>query len=138
MTQEEVDAHLRKFKGDNNSAVSPADAKSVGRVVAKTSAEAQEVHPRYRIHIHHRSRQLSDATGRSHKAAVDGIVRGGLFPDDSPEYLEAINETYEQADIEETILTVVEICDSSAEERLARTNSRKVERDQETFRSIGK
>lgn len=73
------------------------------------AATAEEVHPRFSIVIHHRSRRLADATGRSHKAVVDGIVRGGLLPDDSPVYVAEIKETFEQRNNEETIIELWQI-----------------------------
>ena len=98
----------QRGKSSNHPTLPVADAKHPRRAFSKPKAEAQEVYSRYRIHIHHRSRRLADATGRSHKAAVDGIVRGGILRDDSPRHLEEIRETYEQAAVEETIITVEE------------------------------
>lgn len=109
MTQEQVNEHLRKFEGDHRVAVPAADVESHNPATGQRPDEAHEVHSRFRIHVHHRSGRLSDAGGRSYKAAVDGLVAGGLLGDDKPEWVEAINESYEKAAEEETILTVVEI-----------------------------
>ena len=106
ITEEEYAALLAR---QNRAAVRPANAKQVGRDAAAPAAKAKEVHSRVRIRVHHRTRRLADATGRSHKAAVDGIVRGGILIDDSPKFVEKISETFEQSKIEETIIEVWEI-----------------------------
>jgi hypothetical protein len=109
----EVAEYLRRFYGKteskDHSAVSPADAKPAGRNVVTKSAAVKEVHQRFRVEIHHRSRRLSDPTGRSHKAALDGLVRGGLLGDDSLEWIEEIRETYKQAAVDETIIEIWEV-----------------------------
>jgi len=95
--------------GDHHPAIPAADAKPARRAEPAAEDAAEKIHPRYRIDIHHRSRRLADATGRSHKAAVDGIVRGGILPDDGPEYLEEIRETRRQGERDETVIEVWEI-----------------------------
>ena len=91
---------------NDNPAVSATDAKPARRAKSKAKDGAEAVHPRFSITIHHRSRRLADATGRSHKACVDGIVRGGILPDDGPKYLEEIRETRRQGPRDETIIDV--------------------------------
>ena len=110
-TVEEYRAYLRTgiAPGDDRPAVSAADAKPARRAKPAAKDEVKEIHPRYRVDVHHRSRRLADATGRSHKAAVDGIVRGGILPDDSPEYLEEIRETRRQGERDETVIEVWQI-----------------------------
>ena len=108
---EEYRAYLRTgiAPGDDHPAVPAADAKPARRAKPAPQDAAEAIHPRFRIDVHHRSRRLSDATGRSHKAAVDGIVEGGILPDDSPEYLEEIRETRRQGQRDETIIEVWQI-----------------------------
>lgn len=101
----QVDEYLKRFNRDR-AAVQAPNAKLARCAPAQAPAEAQEVHTRYRMHIHHRSKKLADATGRSHKAAVDGIVRGGILRDDNPKYLEGISESYEQSEFDQTIITL--------------------------------
>jgi hypothetical protein len=72
---------------------------------AKAKDETKEVHSRIRITVHHRSRRLADTTGRSHKWAVDGLVRGGILEDDSPKYVGKIEETYEKGK-DQTVITL--------------------------------
>jgi hypothetical protein len=102
-TEAELATYLARF---NRAAVSAADVESnPGDGYARTD-EAEEVHPRFSIVVHHRSRRIADATGRSHKAVVDGLVRSGLLPDDSPVYVKEIKETWEQRNNEETIIEI--------------------------------
>jgi len=110
-TVEQYRAYLRTgiAPGNGHPAVPAADAKPARRAKPAKKNAAEEVHPRYRIDVHHRSRRLADATGRSHKACVDGIVRGGILPDDGPQYLEEIRETRRQGSRDETIIEVWEI-----------------------------
>ena len=108
-TEEEYEEFIRKYARDNRAAVSDADLERAAGDAATPKDESKEVHPRYRIGVHHRSRRLADATGRSHKAAVDGIVLGGIFGDDSPDWVTEISETFEKAKVEETIIEVWEV-----------------------------
>ena len=110
-------AGKRVLAGDGGVAVRAADAKPARRAAAAPAYGAEKVHPRYRVHIHHRSQRLADATGRSHKAAVDGIVLGGILPDDSPKCLAGISESYEKAECNETVIEVYEIMEPTDEPR---------------------
>jgi hypothetical protein len=105
-SEAELAAYLARF---NRPAVSVADVEPDTGDGPAPADEVKEVHPRFNITIHHRSRRLADATGRSHKAAVDGIVGGGLLPDDSPVYLAEIRETFEQRRNEETVIEIWQI-----------------------------
>jgi hypothetical protein len=62
-----------------------------------------------RIHVHSRRHRLADADGISAKAAIDGIVRGGLLVDDSAQHVEEVTysqEKIKRQEIEETIITI--------------------------------
>ena len=102
-TEEELAAYLARF---HRAAVRAPDLESNPGDGHAPKDAPEEVHQRFNIVVHHRSRRLADATGRSHKAAVDGIVRGGLLPDDSPVYVKEIKETFEQRNNEETIVEI--------------------------------
>lgn len=69
----------------------------------------KEIHPRVRIHIHSRRRRLCDPDGISAKAAIDGLVKGGLLADDSAKYIDAVTFSQERAETDETIITVEEL-----------------------------
>ena len=100
-TEEDLQTYLARF---DRPAVRATDVEpDIGDGLPPAPA-AEEIHSRFSIAIHHRSRRLADATGRSHKFAVDGIVRGGLLPDDSPIYVAEIKETFEQRNNEETVI----------------------------------
>jgi hypothetical protein len=108
-TQEEVDAHLRKFKGDNRVAVPVADLESDSSHAAKTADAGQKVDQKFRIHFHSRRRRFIDPDGLYSKSAIDGVREGGIFADDSAKYIEGISYSQELAEVEETVLTVVEV-----------------------------
>jgi len=105
-SSEQVEQYLAGFTGDRGAAVRVTDGKSDLKSGAAPANNAEKIYPRYRITINHRGRRIADATGRSHKAAVDGLVRGGLLPDDGPAWLEEITEKSERADINETIIEI--------------------------------
>lgn len=107
-TEEDLQTYLARF---HRPAVSVADVEPDLGDESPREDEAKEIHPRFSITIHHRSRRLADATGRSHKACVDGIVRGGLLPDDSPVYVAEIKETFERRNNEETIVELWQLTD---------------------------
>src|SRR5215469_13148065 len=109
---EEIDAYLRKFTGDNRAPVPVADAKSPRRNGASSTNEIKNVHSRYRLCINYRSKKLADPTGRSHKAAVDGLVKSGALGGDSSEWIESI-KTFEtkcrKGEEEQTVIELWEI-----------------------------
>jgi hypothetical protein len=105
-SEAELAAYLARFR---DPAVSIADVEPDHGDGPAPKDEAEKVYQRFNIVVHHRSRRLADATGRCHKFAVDGIVRGGLLPDDSPVYLAEIRETFEQRNNEETIIELWQI-----------------------------
>lgn len=60
------------------------------------------------INIHSLRRRLADSDGISGKSAIDGLVKGGILPDDRPEYVESVSFTQEKSNIEKTIITIYE------------------------------
>jgi len=104
-TEEMVNAHLSRF---NRPAVPVANVERYPRHEAKATAKVKEIHSRVCIAVHHRSRRAADATGRAHKWAVDGLVRGGLLIDDSPAYVAEIKETFEIGK-DQTIIEIFEV-----------------------------
>lgn len=63
-----------------------------------------------RIHIVSYRYKLCDADGISAKAAIDGLIHGGILPDDSPDYVKEV--TYSQVKVgqksQETTEIVIE------------------------------
>ena len=105
-TEDQLSTYLARF---HRAAIPAADLEQNPSDGSAREDAAEEIHSRFSIIVHHRSRRLADATGRSHKAAVDGIVRGGLLPDDSPVYVQEIKETFGQRNNEETIIEIWEL-----------------------------
>lgn len=62
-----------------------------------------------RIHIHSVRKRDVDADGISAKAAIDGLVHGGLLQDDSPRYVKEVSYSQEKGSEEEVIITIEEI-----------------------------
>lgn len=66
----------------------------------------EEMATQCRIHIHSKRKRLTDADGVSAKAAIDGLVHGGLLQDDSPEFVQEVSYSQAKAKNEETIIEV--------------------------------
>lgn len=60
------------------------------------------------IRIHSKRKRLGDACeGYDAKPVIDGIVRSGLLPDDSPEYVpQPVHQTHSASKEEETIIII--------------------------------
>lgn len=116
-TKEQVDEHLRRFVAKGRAAKAAVDAtlrssnpQSAKRARAKRSNESKSVHPQYRIAVHSRRWRRTDSDGVSIKSAIDGLVRGGLLGDDSPDWIpETPAQSQEKSDVEETVIEVWEI-----------------------------
>ena len=108
-TPEEYEQYIRAIKIETHPSVPPSHVEP-NPVDGPTPKNAnKEIHPRFRIHVHCKRRRLADPDGIYCKAAVDGIVRGGLLPDDSAKYVESVTVSQELAKTEETIVEVWEI-----------------------------
>ena len=77
---------------------------------------AKEDTPRFdspcRIHVHSIRKRLADADGISAKAAIDGLVHAGIFPDDKDQYVKEVSYSQEKCatgQAERTIITI-EVC----------------------------
>jgi len=115
-TEEMVAAHLARFHGktkaENNAPVPSPDSQPVKRPKSKGADKSKEVHPRYRIRVHSKRRRRTDSDGISVKAAIDGLVRGGLLGDDSPDWIsQTPTQSQEKSKVEETIIEIYEIDD---------------------------
>jgi hypothetical protein len=70
-------------------------------------AKGDKLDKRFCIHIHSRRRRLCDPDGVSGKAAIDGLAKGGIFPDDSAKYIKTVSYSQEiTKEDEETIIDV--------------------------------
>jgi len=114
-TPERVAEHLARFKAKDRATVSVADAELPRQSVVEAQDQAQDVHPRFRVCINYRSRRLADPTGRSHKAAVDGIVSSGVLGDDSSEWVEFASPTEAKCKKGEEEQTVIELFEITAD-----------------------
>jgi len=71
-----------------------------------STGEFKEMAPQCRIHIHSKRKRLTDADGISAKAAIDGLVHGGLLQDDSPQFVQEVSYSQNKAKEEETIIEI--------------------------------
>jgi hypothetical protein len=62
-----------------------------------------------RIHLHSKRKRLTDADGVSGKAAIDGLVKGGILIDDSPQYVQAVSYSQEKIKKGESEETLIEL-----------------------------
>jgi hypothetical protein len=70
---------------------------------------SEKAHPRFRIHYHSRRRRAIDSDGLYSKAATDGLVAGGILPDDSLTNVSSVQFSQELSKTEETIIEIWEI-----------------------------
>jgi hypothetical protein len=105
-TEEQVAAYLARF---DRAAVSAANVESNPEYGSTAENVDESVHPRFRINVHSKRRRLCDPDGISAKAAIDGLVKGGLLRDDSAKYIDAVTFTQEHSQIEETVIEIWEI-----------------------------
>jgi hypothetical protein len=59
-----------------------------------------------RIHVHSIRGRLADSDGISGKAAIDGLVKGGILADDSPKEVSNVSFSQEKNKEEKTIITI--------------------------------
>jgi hypothetical protein len=102
-TEDEYQAYLAT---KNRAAVRTPDLESDSKHGPKTKNVDQEVHPRFRLHIHSKRRRLTDPDGISAKAAIDGLAKGGILRDDSAAYISAVTFSQEFSHLDETIIEV--------------------------------
>ena len=57
--------------------------------------------PPYRVHFHSLRHRLADSDGISGKAALDGLVKAGIFPDDSAKFIKEVTHSQEKTKGEE-------------------------------------
>ena len=100
-----------KAGGQNCDTDTSADMESFVSDVAYGQKGCQAQNPRYSIHIHSKRKRLADPDGISAKAAIDGIVRAGLLPDDSHDYIKEITFSQEKSQTNETIIEIYEEAD---------------------------
>lgn len=66
----------------------------------------EKMDSRCRIHIHSKRKRLTDADGISAKAAIDGLVHGGLLQDDSTEFVQEVSYSQAKSTDEETVIEI--------------------------------
>lgn len=108
-TEQDVAAHLRKFKSPDRAAVSVADLEPDTSDAASPEDARKEVDQKFRIHFHSRRRRAIDPDGLYSKAAIDGLREGSILIDDNADVVSAVSYSQERAEEEETVIEVWEI-----------------------------
>ena len=86
--------------------LSLADLESFVVHESLSEGEFEAMASRCSIHIHSKRKRLTDADGVSAKAAIDGLVHGGLLQDDSPQFVQEVSYSQAKAKEEETIIEI--------------------------------
>lgn len=105
-TEEQLAAYLARFR---DPPVPVADMESTPKLAPKKKNVRQEVYPKYSINVHSKRRRRVDPDGLSAKAAIDGLVLGGILSDDSAAEIAEVTFTQETSEVEETIIEIWEI-----------------------------
>ena len=93
-------------KNHNRAAVPSSDMEPNFKHGSAAKDANKKAYPRYRIHYHSRRRRRCDPDGVYSKAATDGLVAGGLLPNDSLDYISAVEFSQELSETEETIIEI--------------------------------
>ena len=67
---------------------------------------------RCNINIHNKRKRLADTDGICYKYSVDGLTIGGVFQNDTPEFIKEITSSQEKCktgEEEETVITITKI-----------------------------
>ena len=112
-TEEDVATYMARFRGKTKTkagaAVSTANMESNLDLPIKKKDASETAGPRFRIHVHSKRRRLTDPDATSAKWAIDGLVKGGLLPDDSAKHVKEVTFTQEKSEVEETVIEVWEV-----------------------------
>jgi hypothetical protein len=95
-----TEAEYAKLQNRNTNR--PANVESAAKVKPLAADENTPPDTRYNLHIHSVRKRLCDLDGISSKAAIDGIVKAGILPDDSAQYIKQITYTQEKGSPERT------------------------------------
>ena len=113
-SREQYREHMQKFHPGFD--VSPADVEQNIGDEAAIPVAPQKVDTPVRVRVHSKRKRLCDSDGICAKFAVDAIVRAGILPDDSPEFVHAVTFSQEKCPTEVTIITVETVSEEAAEE----------------------
>ncbi len=83
-----------------------ADVESTPSHEQMGTAKGSQLDKRVCIHFHSKRRRLADPDGVSCKAAIDGLVQGGILRDDSAHFVKEVSFSQEVSEVEETIIEI--------------------------------
>ena len=99
----------RKIEKNTNtdcSPLSPPDVEPAPSHEQMGAPKGSQLDQRVRIHFHSKRRRLADPDGISCKAAIDGLVQGGILRDDSAKFVKEVSFSQEIAGDEETVIDI--------------------------------
>jgi hypothetical protein len=102
----------RRITIKDTASLSIADLEQIIRNESLATCEIEEVDTPCNVHILSKRKRFADADGVSAKAAIDGIVHGGVLPDDSPKFVYEVSYSQEKCkkgEEEETIIELWEV-----------------------------
>jgi hypothetical protein len=114
-TLEEYDFYLRTGQEPRYSPFAADPALPTSNVESnaddgpKAADASKTMDKKFRVHFHSRRRRAIDPDGLYGKAALDGIVAGGILSDDSAKVVEAVTYSQEISEVEETVIEVYEV-----------------------------
>ena len=98
-----------KNENNNNFTVQDANMEPIISTESLAKKKSKGLDTRFYIHIHSKRNRQCDPDGVSAKAAIDGIVKAGILPDDSAKFVKKVSFTQEKCSSiteEETIITI--------------------------------
>lgn len=98
-------------KNNHRPALSPAYLESGVGDAPLAEEKVKGCAPRACLHIHSYRKRLADPDGVSAKAVIDGIVKAGILPDDSAQFIEQVSYSQEKAAEEKTVITITYLPD---------------------------
>jgi len=100
-------------KNEDSAAVQTANMERASTETQNAESGDSKKDTRVSIHVHSIRKRLCDADGISAKAAIDGLVRGGILKDDSPKYVKEVTFSQEKGEEEKTIIEIEELEDGT-------------------------
>ena len=92
----------------NSASLPHANMEQASGNASLAAQKMQGLNPPFNILIHSIRKRLCDTDGISAKAAIDGLVKAGIFADDSTKYIKKISFSQEKGAEEKTIFEITE------------------------------
>jgi len=94
-------------EANNNPSLQTTNLESTTGHGQISKSKVNQVDRKCSIHIHSKRKRLADPDGISVKAAIDGLRKAGVCPDDSAKFIKEVTFSQELSKEDETVITVV-------------------------------